>query len=106
MRVGCAATIAGAALSDWETFKQYNSLADQLLAAATHDQLAECARILALNVAHYKARFGEAPTDDITETLRADSVDEGTAAMLASGMENLCGVLGTVMGLDAPSKLN
>ncbi len=47
-----------------ETFgslKGYMTWADQLVASATKDDLAECARILALNVAHYADRYGELP---------------------------------------------
>ena len=94
------------AMPDLIPFKQYSELAAQLVAAATKEQLAECAKILALNVAHYKARFGEAPTDDLTATLQGGTITDETAAILGSGMENLVGVLGTVMGLDQPEKLN
>ena len=93
-------------MSELDTFQKYNALADQLVNAASKEQLAECARILALNVAHYKARFGEAPTDDLTATLHGGKITDETAAILGSGMENLVGVLGTVMGLDQPEKLN
>jgi hypothetical protein len=93
-------------LSNWDTYRQYNALADQLLAAATPEQLAESLRILAMNVAHYKSRFGDAPTDDLSGALLSGKVDDGTVAILASSMENLVGVLGTVMGLDQPNQLN
>ena len=93
-------------MPDLIAFKQYSELAEQLVAAATKEQLAECAKILALNVAHYKARFGEAPTDDLTSALRGGTLTDETAAILGDGMSGLVGVLGTVMGLDQPEKLN
>ena len=93
-------------MSELALFQEYAAIADRLIEAASKEQLAECARILALNVAHYKARFGDAPVDDLNVTIEAGTVSEKTAAMLASGMENMIGVLGTVMGLDQPEKLN
>jgi hypothetical protein len=95
-----------AEMSDWETFKQYNAIADELLAAASKEQIAEAARILALNVAHFKARFGDAPTDNLGAMIDVGKVNAESAAMLASGMENFVGVLATVMGLDRPEKMN
>lgn len=74
---------------------RYMTLANQLIQAATKEQLAETACILALNVAHYKARFGEAPTDDLTASLRGGKITDEIAAILGSGMESLVGVLGT-----------
>lgn len=93
-------------MSDWENFVHYSALADQLTAAATKEQLAETARLLALNVAHLKSRSGEAPTEDLNEMLRAGQVNPDSAAMLADGMEHFVGVLASMMGLDAPEKLN
>jgi hypothetical protein len=51
-------------MADLSTFEQYYKLADMLIEKATKEQLAECARILALNLAHYKARHGELPLDE------------------------------------------
>ena len=60
-------------MADLSTFKQYYELADVLIEKATKEQLAECARLLALNVAHHKARHGEIPLD---ETLGLVGMDE------------------------------
>lgn len=40
--------------TDLTTFRQYYAIADQLIAQASKDDLAECARLLALNLAHYE----------------------------------------------------
>jgi hypothetical protein len=48
--------------ADLPGFKQYNKLADWLIDEASKDQLAECARLLALNVAHYQRKFGQVST--------------------------------------------
>jgi len=63
----------GQDMADLSTFKQYYELADMLIEKATKEQLAECARILALNLAQYKARHGEIPLD---ETLGLVGMDE------------------------------
>ena len=93
-------------MSDWERFKQYSALADQLIEAASKEQIAEAARLLALNAAHLTAWAGPAPTEDLTAMLRAKQINPESAAMLANGMESLVGVLGRVMGLDQPDKMN
>jgi hypothetical protein len=51
-------------MADLSTFEQYYKLADMLIEKATKEQLAECARLLALNLAHYRARHGELPLDE------------------------------------------
>jgi len=48
-------------------FNQYLTLADQLASVATKDDLAECARLLAINVAHYQSAYGELPLDETLE---------------------------------------
>jgi len=66
-------------MSDWDTFKEYNAIADSLIDGASKEQLAETARILALNIAHFKAQFGEAPTTDLGAILEAGKVDDAAA---------------------------
>jgi len=40
-------------MADLSSFKQYYRLADVLIEPASKEQLAECTRLLALNLAHY-----------------------------------------------------
>jgi hypothetical protein len=51
----------------FDTLKVYMRLADELVANASKEQLGECARILALNVAHYASRYGELPIEERLE---------------------------------------
>jgi hypothetical protein len=53
-------------MSALSTFAQYNKLAfaDQLIEKVSKDDLAECARLLALNVAHYESKYGDLPLDE------------------------------------------
>ena len=80
--------------------RAYFELADKLIAGATRDDLADAARILALNVAHYQQRYGDLPLENFTDMLRAEAIDPATPELLSTGMQQLVGVLGIVMDLD------
>ncbi len=74
-----------------------------LIAQATKEQIAECARLLALNLAHYQSKYGDLPLEETLAMIDADEPNEEQVVMLANGMENLVGVLGTVCsGLGEP----
>ena len=84
-------------MADLSEFKQYYLLADRLIEESSKEELAECARVLALNVAHYQAKFGEIPLDDTLAILDATEPNEEQAAILRDGMEIIVGLLGNVM---------
>lgn len=84
-------------MPDLTEFEQYYKLADFLIEETTKDQLAECARLLALNLAHYQSKFGEMPLDDTLAILDATEPNNEQAALLRDGMEILVGVLGGVL---------
>lgn len=83
-------------MTNLSTFEQYYKLADRLIEKATKEQLAECARLLALKVAHYQGKFGEVPLEETLAMLDAEEPSDEQAQLLIIGMENLVGVLGTV----------
>ena len=84
-------------MADLSDFQQYYKLADFLIEESSKDQLAEYARLLALNLAHYQAKFGEISLDESLSTLDATEPNDEHAALLRDGMEILVGVLGTAM---------
>jgi hypothetical protein len=43
-------------MADLSKFEQYSKLAEMLIEKASKEQLAECARLLALNLARHKAQ--------------------------------------------------
>jgi len=86
-------------MSDFEEFKAFYALADRLIAESDKETVAEAARILALNVAHYQQKYGALEFENFEEMLRADDIDEQTAALLSGGMQNLVGALGQVLGM-------
>jgi hypothetical protein len=83
-----------------DELRAHFELADQLIAGASKDDIAEVARLLTLNVAHSQLKFGALPLENFADMLRAQTINAETAELLAAGMENLVGVLGIVMGLD------
>ena len=72
-------------------------LADRLIAESSKEELPECAKVLALNVAHYQAKFGEIPLEDTLAILYATEPNEEQATILRDGMEIIVGLLGNVM---------
>lgn len=83
--------------ADLTTFQQYYALADQLIEQSSKETLAECARLLALNLAHYEMRYGALPLDDTLAALSAAEPNDDQAEMLTRGMQNLVGLLGNVL---------
>lgn len=84
-------------MADLSDFQQYYRLADALIDNASREQLAECARLLALNLAHYQGKFGEMPLEATLAVLDATEPNDAQAVMLRDGMEILVGVLGGVL---------
>lgn len=83
--------------ADLTAFQQYYALADQLIDQSSKDDVAECARLLALNLAHYEMRYGALPLDDTLAALSATEPNDDQAELLTRGMENLVGLLGNVL---------
>jgi len=89
--------VAVSSMADVSDFEQYYKLADLLIEQATKEQLAECARLLALNLAHYQGVYGEVPLDETLSILNAAEPNDEQLELLATGMETLVGVLGNVL---------
>jgi hypothetical protein len=62
-------------MTDLVELSQYYSLADQLIEKASKKDIAETAKLLALNLAYYKMKYGELPLD---ETLAMIDIDNPT----------------------------
>lgn len=84
-------------MADLSTFQQYYRLADALIENASREQLAECARLLALNLAHYQELHGEVSLNEVQAALDTCEPNDDQIVLLARGMENLVGVLGNVL---------
>ena len=79
-------------------YRAYWQLSEEMIARASKDDLAEVARLLAMQVAHYARKFGEMPIPDLAQLLSVATVDEDCAILLRDGTETLVGVLGLVTG--------
>ena len=86
---------------DMSQFQQYLKVADQLTSVATNEDLAECARLLAINIAHYQSEYGQLPLDETLAMAYADKPNQAQLDLMARGLETLVGVLGgIVQGFD------
>jgi hypothetical protein len=86
-------------VAELEDFPAYSRLADALIERATKDQLADVARLLALNCGYYQQRHGDVPQDTLLKMVRAETLDQDTLALLSAGMQNLVAALAEVTGL-------
>ena len=84
-------------MSDLVNFQQYYNLADQLIEKSCKEEIAECAKLLALNVAHYQSKFGELPMEEKLAMLNLNYPNDEQLRLVTSGMEILVGVLGNVI---------
>jgi acetyl-CoA acetyltransferase len=82
----------------YKEFKAYWALSDELIGKASKEQLAETARILALQSAHYARKYGELPLPALFDLLKATQLDPGKIELLRDGTEALVGVLAVVVG--------
>lgn len=88
-------------MSDLTLFKQYLQLADQLAQVASKEDLAEYARLLALNIAHYELKYGMLPIDETLDAAYSDEPNDQQIELVTKGMETMVGVLGgIVQGFD------
>ena len=81
---------------DLSSFEHYCNLAESLIEQSTKEQIAECARVLALNLAHHQSIHGEVPLEETLALLDASEPNEAQLQLLTGGMENLIGVLGNI----------
>lgn len=80
------------------SFDQAYDLANILIKKATKEELAECARLLALNLAHHQVKHEEIAVEETLMLLRSFERTEEHLNVLMEGMLNLIGVLVNVCG--------
>ncbi len=84
-------------MADLTLFRQYLDLADQLAKVASKEDLAECARLLAMNVAHYESKYGLLSLDETLSMLATEEPNQAQVALMTRGMETMVGVLGGII---------
>lgn len=67
-----------------------------MIAMASKEELAETARILAMQAAHMTRKYGEQELPDLAHLLSASTLDDESVALLRDGAEAFVGVLATV----------
>jgi len=83
---------------DFQEFKAYWQLSEELFADATKDDVIEVARILGLQAAHYARKYGDLQLPDLGHLLKATHIDDQNIGLLRDGTEALVGVLAIVSG--------
>jgi hypothetical protein len=84
-------------MSELSMFAKYNKLADYLIEKASKEDVAEAARLLAMNIAHYQSKYGKMPLDETLALIGMTKPNEEQLQFMADGMEILIGVLGNVV---------
>jgi hypothetical protein len=87
-------------MDDIDDFRTFYELADRIISEASKDDVAEAARLLALNVAHYQLKYGALPLENFAGVHRADDIDAKTAELLSAGMQKLVGAPFAFQSLD------
>ncbi len=82
-----------------DDFTAYSRLADQLIEQASKEQLADVARLLALNIGYYHEKYGDVPQEELLSLVRSETLDEEGQRLLVHGIQNLVSALAEVMGL-------
>ena len=68
-----------------EVFAAYARLAAQMIAGATKEQVAEVARLLALNTGWYHQRYGDVPQEELLRMVRGETLDENGRRLWLDG---------------------
>jgi hypothetical protein len=84
-------------MTDLTIFKQYLQLADQLALVASKEELSECARLLAMGLAHYEITYGQLPLDEALDAAYSDEPNDQQIELVTKGMETMVGVLGGIV---------
>jgi hypothetical protein len=87
-------------MSTADDFVAFARVADQLIEGVTKEQLAEVARLLALNCGYYQTKYGDVPQEVLLKMVKAERIDGALAPVLVSSMQNLIAALAEVAGLN------
>lgn len=84
-------------MPNMQLFKRYLRLSDPLINAASKEDLAECARLLAINIAQYESVHGALPLGETLEMAYAEESNQAQINSMSRGMETIVGVLGGIV---------
>ena len=81
---------------DFDEFKSYGALANQLIDTMNKQQVAECLHVMAVHLAEHKRRFGQIPRPELLELAGATELNNQQARLVHDRMELLVGYLASV----------
>lgn len=84
-------------MPEMQKFKLSLQLIDQLSQMATKEELVECARLLAINIAHYESVHGTLPLDETLAMAYTEEPNQAQIDLMTKGMETMVGVLGGIV---------
>ncbi len=64
-----------------------------MLARAERDDLEECLRLLTVQCAHYRSKFGEVPMFDTMDVLGSETMNDEQTKWIGNGLEMVVRVL-------------
>lgn len=80
--------------------------ANFLIEIASKEQLANCARVLALKYAHYEMLYGELPPLENLESTSSTQANEQYIELIANSMEAMASILGNVINVRLEDRVN
>jgi len=86
-------------MTEPDDFIAYAFTADELIAKASKDELAEVARLLALNIGWYHQRHGAVSQEELLAVVKGERLGDAGERPLVVRMENLVLALAQVMGV-------
>lgn len=81
---------------EFQALRRYWNLSEKLLANASKDDIAEAARILALQLAYFIREYDAVPNLELVRLLTTNDLDAREIALLHDGTVALVGVLGAI----------
>ncbi len=82
--------------------ERVSNVTDTMLAAAEHQELDECLRLLAVYCAEFRSIHGNRSFDAAMNLLSVDSPDDAQAIVLADGYELVVAILGFIRDARRP----
>ena len=89
---------------EFHRLSKFMKLIEKMVGDASKAQLAETARILALQIGHYQRKFGALPIDETMELLHVPALSKEQAGWVADGREILAAVI-AIAPEDDPKEL-
>ena len=88
-----------------ESWKNYLLTAESKLNELTTDQIATCAKIIALELGSYRVKFGDEEIESLEGYITVDSLDEKGQEIFKAGMEALLAVIRQVELTEAEKEI-